>query len=134
MRSALLLILLLSIANCSQGALNPGLSDLDNATPTPVSVECDTCRYPIVMVHGFLASGDTWAKFQQLFHSNGYPSKLIHAFDWNSLNQFGGNTPQQLDQFIDQVLALTGETKVRLIGHLPPANEPFITSAKASPT
>ena len=86
-------------------------------TPPASPVECDTCLYPIVMVHGFLASGDTWTKFHQLFTSNGYKWRSLYAFDWNSLNQLGGGTTQLLDQFIDKVLAETGATHVRLIGH-----------------
>ena len=86
-------------------------------TPPPSSVECDTCNYPIVMVHGFLASGDTWTKFHQLFTSNGYKWRSLYAFDWNSLNQLGGGNTQLLDQFIDKVLAETGATQVRLMGH-----------------
>ncbi len=86
--------------------------------PAPSPVGCDTCDYPVVMVHGFLASGDTWTKFQQLFTTNGYHSNKIHAFDWNSLNQFGGAaTTQLLDQFIDKVLAESGAAQVRLMGH-----------------
>jgi hypothetical protein len=83
---------------------------------TPLSVGCDTCRYPVVMVHGFLASGDTWAAFQQLFTSNGYKPNLIHAFDWNSLAQ-ASNNAAVLDAFIDRVLVKTGAPKVRLMGH-----------------
>jgi pimeloyl-ACP methyl ester carboxylesterase len=86
-------------------------------TPPPAPVECDTCNYPVVMVHGFLASGDTWTKFHQLFTSNGYKWRALYAFDWNSLNQMGGGNTQLLDQFIDKVLAETGATHVRLMGH-----------------
>jgi hypothetical protein len=77
---------------------------------------CDTCDYPVVMVHGFLASGDTWAPFQQLFTSNGYHGSRVWAFDWNSLAQ-GANTAVLLDAYIDKVLQKTGTTKVRLMGH-----------------
>ena len=86
--------------------------------PPSSPVECDSCLYPIVLVHGFLASGDTWTKFHQHFTSNGYNWRKLYAFDWNSLNQFGGgNNTQLLDQFIDKVLLETGATQVRLIGH-----------------
>lgn len=79
-------------------------------------IQCDTCRYPIVMVHGFLASGDTWTKYLQYFTSNDYKAQLIYAFDWNSLAQ-GVNNSILLDQFINQVLLKTKRDKVRLIGH-----------------
>jgi len=86
-------------------------------TQQPLSFNlCDTCKYPVVMVHGFLASGDTWAPLSQLFTSNGYHGSRVAAFDWNSLAQ-GANTAAQLDAFIDKVLLQTGEPKVRLIGH-----------------
>lgn len=83
----------------------------------PVSpFACDTCQYPLVMVHGFLASGDTYAPFLQLFRTNGYKTSFFHAFDWNSLNQ-GANHAAALNAFIDTVLAKTGAAKVSLMGH-----------------
>lgn len=100
---------------CSHAEVFPGQFAEAETSPPP-EVQCDTCRYPVVMVHGFLASGDTWAPFQQLFTSNGYHPDLIFAFDWNSLNQ-GANHVALLDAFIDGVLAKTGAPKVRLIGH-----------------
>jgi pimeloyl-ACP methyl ester carboxylesterase len=83
---------------------------------TPLMVGCDTCKYPLVLVHGFLASGDTYTRFQQLFTSNGYQPNLIHTFDWNSLNA-GANNSAALDAFIDQVMLKTGASQVRLLGH-----------------
>jgi pimeloyl-ACP methyl ester carboxylesterase len=83
--------------------------------PDPNAQGCDLLR-PVVMVHGFLASGDTWAKFAQLFTSNGYCNRQMHAFDWNTLAQ-GGNPSAALDAFIDTVRARTGATQVDLIGH-----------------
>ncbi len=117
-RTLLLSLFAFSSLACSHADILTNTA-IENEPPPPASpVGCDTCDYPVVMVHGFLASGDTWARFQQLFTSNGYHSKKIHAFDWNSLNQFGGAANVQLlDQFIDKVLAETGDTQVRLMGH-----------------
>jgi pimeloyl-ACP methyl ester carboxylesterase len=81
------------------------------------SVTCDTCKYPIIMVHGFLASGDTWTSFLQRFHSNGYRPSHIRAFDWNSLSQNTAGHVAALDALIDEVRAATGQPKVRLMGH-----------------
>jgi dienelactone hydrolase len=107
--------LLLVLWACTKGeALSDSIS-LD-ATPNVKTVQCDTCQYPIVMVHGFLASGDTYTKFHQLFTSNGYKHQLLFAFDWNSLSQ-NANHVAALDAFIDKVLAKTGASKVRLMGH-----------------
>lgn len=72
---------------------------------------------PIVMIHGALASGDTYAKPSMLFSSNAYPEDLLFTFDWNTL---GGNTAanvQKLDDFIDKVLLKSDSDKLILIAH-----------------
>lgn len=71
---------------------------------------------PIIMVHGFLASGDTYAGQAMRLSSNGYENNKIYVFDWNSLNQ-GSNTNDLLDQLIDSVLTATGASQVDLVGH-----------------
>lgn len=82
---------------------------------TPKST-CDTSLTPIVMVHGFLASGDTWAKHKMRFIANGYCPANVYVFDWNSLNQ-NANTVQLLDDYINQILSETGKSQVNLVGH-----------------
>jgi hypothetical protein len=72
-------------------------------------------RTPMVLVHGFLASGDTYEKQAKRFISNGYRTGDIYAFDWNSLGS--ANNEFNLDKFIDSVLEVTGATKVDLAGH-----------------
>ena len=71
---------------------------------------------PIVFVHGFLASGDTYALQFQRFHSNCYPLDYLHTFDWNSLDN-GADQNVLLDAFIDSILVMTGESQVDLVGH-----------------
>lgn len=71
---------------------------------------------PIVFVHGFLASGDTWARQVMRFTSNGYCAERLYAFDWNTLAQ-GADNAALLDRFIDSVLQITKSTKVNLVGH-----------------
>lgn len=70
---------------------------------------------PVVMVHGFLASGDTYANQAMRFYSNDYPEDYVFAYDWNTIG--GGNDPLLLDAFIDEVLEKTGKTQVNLAGH-----------------
>jgi triacylglycerol esterase/lipase EstA (alpha/beta hydrolase family) len=104
--SLALLIVLSSCERLFQDIQDP--QEVQNWPYTVSPFGCDTCRYPVVMVHGFLASGDTYAPFVQLFHSNGYKPNYLYAFDWNSLNQ-GANNSAALDAFIDTVRARTGQ-------------------------
>ncbi|GCD78520.1 lipase [Thermaurantimonas aggregans] len=71
---------------------------------------------PIVFIHGFLASGDTWAGQVMRFTSNGYCADRLYAFDWNTLSQ-GADNASLLDRFIDSVLQITKASKVNLVGH-----------------
>lgn len=79
---------------------------------------CNEKLRPVIMVHGFLASGDTWASQAQRFASNGYCNNRIFVFDWNTLSQ-GGQAYNivRLDSFVDAVLSYTASSKVDLIGH-----------------
>lgn len=89
------------------------VAEVDNQLPYNL---LDSAYRPVVMVHGFLASGDTWAPFAQLFTSNGYPWKKMFVFDWNSLNA-GANQSAALNALIDNILLKTNADKVDLIGH-----------------
>ncbi|MCS7035497.1 MAG: alpha/beta fold hydrolase [Saprospiraceae bacterium] len=71
---------------------------------------------PVVFVHGFLASGDTWTRFYSDFVRAGYPPERLYAHDWNTLNQAADHV-KALDEAIDSVLARTGARQADLIGH-----------------
>lgn len=71
---------------------------------------------PIVMVHGYLGSGDSYEWMAQRFTSNGFPEDKIFVFDWNTFSNDARNI-QPLVKFIKQVLRETGAQKVNLIGH-----------------
>jgi triacylglycerol esterase/lipase EstA (alpha/beta hydrolase family) len=72
---------------------------------------------PVIMIHGALASGDTYARPAMLLTSNNYPESLIFAFDWNSLGGANAEAQTNLDAFVDKILAQTGKEKCILIGH-----------------
>lgn len=76
---------------------------------------CDASKAPVVFVHGFLASGDTWTTQIQRFASNGHCQDRYFAFDWNSLAAAGADA--LLDKFIDSVRNVTGASQVHLVGH-----------------
>lgn len=111
----LLFVFLLQASACKRMDDDMGLPQPD-PDPDPTEALCDSTRTPIVFVHGFLASGDTYASQVQRFVSNRYCPDWLYAFDWNTLgNQDLART--RLDQYIDQVLAYTGAEQVHLVGH-----------------
>jgi pimeloyl-ACP methyl ester carboxylesterase len=88
----------------------------NNTGNTLITEPVPSGKDPVIFVHGFLASGDTYEKQVKRFTSNGYSLADLYAFDWNSLgnrNIINGN----LNKLVDSVLAKTGKTKVHLVGH-----------------
>jgi pimeloyl-ACP methyl ester carboxylesterase len=110
--SLLVLSLLFQASACNK-------DDDDQGMPTPdpePEMVCDSTLAPIIFVHGFLASGDTYATQVQRFTSNRYCGDRLFAFDWNTL----GNQAEaiaNLDALIDQVLEQTKADHVHLAGH-----------------
>jgi pimeloyl-ACP methyl ester carboxylesterase len=80
-----------------------------------VHAQTDTTKRPILFVHGFLASGDTWAAQIQRFRTQGYPESWLHVFDWNTL----GNRQESaaLKARVQFILEQTQQKQVVLIGH-----------------
>jgi triacylglycerol esterase/lipase EstA (alpha/beta hydrolase family) len=80
-----------------------------------ISCNCYSQKLPIVFVHGFLASGDTWSTQINRFLQNGYTKNELQVFDWNTIN--GKNQDSLLGLFIDSVMLLNKTEKINLIGH-----------------
>jgi len=81
----------------------------------PWQAGCTSDHTPIVMVHGFLASGDTYANHVMRFVANGYCEDRIFVFDWDTMA--GGRDVEKLHAFVDEVLAVTGASQIDLMGH-----------------
>lgn len=79
-------------------------------------LNCVQEQLPVVMMHGLLASGDTYANHFMRFTSNGYCAEYLYAYDWNTLNT-SLDRVALLDAFIDDVLNKTKAGKVNLVGH-----------------
>lgn len=127
LRLSLLSSLIAVLAACGDDAPSPGpdasadvgIADTaaadapgDTAAPPP---PCDATRPPVVLAHGFLAAGDTWAPFAQRLVANGDCAERLFAFDWNPFDRDAA--PDLLDAFIDGVLGATGAPQVQLVGH-----------------
>ncbi len=70
---------------------------------------------PLVLVHGFLASGDSFESQAMRFRRKAFKAERIHLFDWNSLSRAG--SLEALAAFIDAVLEKNGAEKILLAGH-----------------
>lgn len=126
--NSFLLAMLLGGLGCDDSAQSePPMEELlADADPLPMDdmgmdqgstqVSCDQERPPLVLAHGFLASGDTWSRHVRRLIALGMCPDRISPFDWNSLNQSADHT-QALDTHIDQILQSTGAQKVDLVGH-----------------
>ncbi len=85
----------------------------EKAEPAPA---CDPNLTPVIFIHGFLASGDTYADQIMRFDANLYCDQNLRAFDWNTLAGAGAAVPK-LDSLVDEILSTTGAAKVNLVGH-----------------
>ena len=76
---------------------------------------CDANKQPIVFVHGFLASGDSWSTQVQRFKNNGYCENQLFVFDWNTIGS--EKSDSLLEVFIKMVLTKTSATQLNLVSH-----------------
>ncbi len=79
--------------------------------------KCDNTQLPIVFVHGFMASGDTYANQVERFRQRAYCPERLFVFDWNSVGGNGKKNDSLLNSFINYVLAKTGAAQIDLVGH-----------------
>jgi hypothetical protein len=86
-------------------------------TALSINAQCDATKRPIVFIHGFLASGDTYAEQILRFKQRIYCANRLFVFDWNSVGGNGKKTDSLLSAFIDNVLAITKATQIDLVGH-----------------
>lgn len=107
------LLLFIFICSIYFSSITASSYPLEQSSPT--NEPCDQSLLPIVMLHGFLASGDTYEKQALRFIANGWCPDRIFIFDWNTLG--GSGNLERLDQFIMDVLDQSDADKVFLAGH-----------------
>lgn len=113
--NVVLIVFSVIISSCTKDEEKLTTQNPIGNTGQPEVTNCDEGFNPIVMCHGFLASGDTYAGQVKRFVQNGYCAGHLRVLDWNSLG--GGSAVNQLDEYIDGILAGTGATQVELVGH-----------------
>ncbi len=93
----------------------PGANDFD-CRPTPEHPR------PVILVHGLVVTRTFWQTLSPLLANNGY---CVFALTYGSpkgIDWLGGidnieDSAEELADFVQQVLAVTGATEVDLIGH-----------------
>jgi len=70
---------------------------------------------PLVFVHGQSGSAQQFESQAMRFTSNGYPQDMLFAFEYNT--GLSENPLEDLDAFIDGVLAETGHDQIYAVGH-----------------
>lgn len=78
---------------------------------------CNDNRNPLILVHGFLAAGDTWSSQVQRFLQNGYCRNRVFVFDWNTTGGNRATTDSLLNVWIDSARRVCGTEKADLVGH-----------------
>ena len=101
-----------AIGDTAAGDASPAGADA-----TFVPKPCDPTRPPVVMAHGFLASGDTWQNHVMRMTANGWCPERLRIFDWNSVAADDAEALEQLTAFVDAVLADSGADRIDLVGH-----------------
>jgi len=79
------------------------------------SAEVEPDHPPLILIHGFLASGDTYEKQALRFAANGFSLDRIFTFDWNTVGRQGSMTA--LVSFVENVLQQTSSEQIYLAGH-----------------
>lgn len=101
----LFFLLTLSYSFTSDAKINAQLNDGEKTEE----------HLPLVLIHGFLASGDTYEKQALRFSANGFSLDRIFTFDWNTVGRQGSMTA--LTELVEEVLEKTGSSQIYLGGH-----------------
>ena len=69
--------------------------------------------FPVVLVHGTFENSTMWSQFQPVLQNAGY---CVSAIDYVSTQEISISA-NQLANYVNQVLARTGASKVDIVGH-----------------
>ncbi|MZE80457.1 hypothetical protein [Streptomyces xinghaiensis] len=71
----------------------------------------------MVFVHGHEGSAQQWQSQAKRFSSNGYPDRLLHAFEYNTRVPTDDHAIAELEEFVDGVRSRTGAPRIDVIAH-----------------
>nr|MDQ3362572.1 lipase family protein [Actinomycetota bacterium] len=119
MSAAVLLGLLVLVGESGAQSAPPPFLVKEGTPPPGANVPCEPGKrhpHPVVLVHGtFETMEQNWAILSPRLKKKGY---CVFALNYGNrgLGRIG-RSAQELDVFVDKVLAYTGAEKVSLVGH-----------------
>ncbi|MFD7657613.1 esterase/lipase family protein, partial [Actinosynnema sp. NPDC059797] len=89
------------------------------AAPTPAraGATAPAPTVPVVFVHGQQGSAQQWQSNAKRFSTNGYPDRLLHAYEYDTTVADNAQAVAGLDAFLADVRARTGSPSVDVIAH-----------------
>ncbi|MCS7480623.1 hypothetical protein ACFFQW_20765 [Umezawaea endophytica] len=93
------------------------LAVLTAMATAPVAVASSAGCTPMVFVHGQQGSAQQWQSNAKRFSSNGFPNRLLHAYEYDTSVATNDAAVAGLDAFVADVLARTGARSVDVIAH-----------------
>jgi pimeloyl-ACP methyl ester carboxylesterase len=87
------------------------------AAPARAATQPQPARLPVVFVHGNAGSAAQFETQFERFTSNGYPQRLLFAYEYDTSVPGNDAAVAGLGPYLDGVLARTGARQVYLIGH-----------------
>ena len=111
MKTAVVRSLRITVALIASIATGLGLAVAGPASPA-LAAE----RNPIVFVHGYWGDDWNWSVMVDRFRSAGWSDDELFVWDYNTA-QSNVTTAHQLRDYIDDVLAQTGASKVDVVTH-----------------
>ncbi len=87
----------------------------EGTTPPPPE------KNPILFVHGLTGSASNWDTMRDWFEDAGYDADMLFAFTFdNPSSSYSGQNEEnaeEVEEWVDYILAVTGATEVDIIGH-----------------
>ena len=109
------------LLSCSEPEVEPKQhSTVELPIPTLERHQFESCEQevpPVLALHGFLASGDTYLSMEHFFIEHGWCPGSFRVLDWNSLSQERLDVIEKIDAEIIDMLETYETEQIILIGH-----------------
>jgi pimeloyl-ACP methyl ester carboxylesterase len=114
-RVAIISIVFLSLTTIiSQGPPNSadGQTLCDNG-----EIRGSNQRLPVILVHGYAENSSIWSEWERLLEADDIPFCTVSFHDSGDMCGSAASHARELEQIVQQVKSITGQTDVNIVGH-----------------